>query len=183
MPFARFDLSQPLFLTQPPEIHLAAFYQILQGIAALHDAGFIHRDIKPANVGVVKQTADSIEIVILDYGQTVRQLTCEPIPGRVGTVSFLAPEMEVSTYGKEVDIWASGILGVMLFQSMGKALWGNVVHQRAKWQQMVIILESFPKGSVQSLMRAMLTWDLTERITAVEALRYTCFDDFRQNME
>jgi len=182
-PFARFDLSQPLFIAQHPAIHLATFYQILQGVAALHDAGFIHRDIKPANIGVVKQTADYIEIVILDYGETVHQSTCDSKPGTVGTIPYLAPEMEAMIYGKEVDIWACGVVGLMLFWSMGKNSWFRVVNEQVKWQEVLTKLKSsgFPSTSVQMLLVQMLEWDPTNRITAVNALVHPCFATLKIN--
>ncbi|KAH9203300.1 kinase-like domain-containing protein [Leptodontidium sp. 2 PMI_412] len=125
-PFVRFNLSEELFLKQPLNIRMAAFYQVLPGLVGLHGEGFIHRDIKLSNIGVVKQSADTIEIVILDYGETVRAERCEPCPGKAGTIPFLAPEMERQAYGKEVDLWATGIVGMQLFVSGGKLLWRNV---------------------------------------------------------
>lgn len=86
----RFNVSEELFLEQPLNIRMAAFYQVLQGLVGLHSEGFIHRDIKTSNIGVVKQSVDKIEIFILDYGETVRAGRCEPCPGKVGTIPFLA---------------------------------------------------------------------------------------------
>jgi serine/threonine protein kinase len=83
---------------------MGAFFQILQGLDALHSEGFIHRDVKPSNVGVVSQSADNIEIVILDYGETFRIKNCWTSPGKIGTIPFLAPEMESTMYGNKVDI-------------------------------------------------------------------------------
>ena len=84
--------------------------QILQGLAAAHDAGIVHRDLKPENVFV---TGDG-RIKILDFGlarQTLRVAagddTRSPTvvrstePGTVlGTVGYMSPEQ---VRGQDVD--------------------------------------------------------------------------------
>lgn len=158
---------------------MAAFYQLLQGLAGLHSAGFIHRDIKPSNIGVVKQLGDTIEIVILDYGETIRADRCEPRPGKVGTVPFLAPEMERQPYGKEVDIWATGIVGLQLFISGGKLLWYNAVDAETTWRKQVAELRAAPAHSIQNLLASMLAWDPAMRTLADIAFNHPCFNDVR----
>lgn len=112
-PFVRYNLSEDLFITDPLPIRIAAFYQLFQGLATLHTAGYIHRDIKPANLGMVRKDSYSIEIVIFDYGEMVHAKMFEP--AKVGTIPFLAPEMRQRAYGREVDIWAAGIVGLIWF--------------------------------------------------------------------
>jgi len=114
-PFARFNL-QELLHKVPYGTRLAAFYQILDGVKALHSKGFIHRDIKLANIGVVEFYLDTgIETVILDYGQTINASTFDPKKEKAGTPAYRAPEMEDQIYGSAVDIWACGIIGLQLF--------------------------------------------------------------------
>ncbi|CAG8973534.1 hypothetical protein HYALB_00002860 [Hymenoscyphus albidus] len=143
-PFVRFNLSEELVLKQPFNIRIAAFYQVLQGLVSLHSGGFIHSDIKPSNIGVVKQSADMINVVILDYGETIHAQRCEPHPGKTGTIPFLAPEMEQCPYGKEVDLWATGIVGIQLFMSGEKVPWDNVVRAKTAWRKQVEDLQSAP---------------------------------------
>lgn len=178
-PFVRFNLSEELFLKQPSNIRIMAFHQVLQGLAALHVDGLMHRDIKPSNIGVVKQSVDTIEIVILDYGETIRAEECLPSPGKVGTIPFLAPEMEQQPYGREVDLWAAGILGIQLFVSRGELLWRNVVNAEAAWRKQVIVLQSAPTNSVENLLGTMIAWDPAERTPANDALKHPCFDETR----
>ena len=83
---------------------------IAAGVAYLHDHGIVHRDLKPGNVfcedGIVK---------IGDYGLS-KFISCSQRSGHtgsVGTVHYMAPEVANGRYGKEVDIYA---LGIVLFE-------------------------------------------------------------------
>lgn len=86
------------------------FGQIVAGVAYLHDHGIVHRDLKPANIfedeGIVK---------IGDYGLS-KFISCSRRGGQtesVGTFHYMAPEIGKGEYGKEIDIYA---LGVMLYE-------------------------------------------------------------------
>ncbi len=73
----------------------------------LHDHGIVHRDLKPANIftdeGIVK---------IGDYGLS-KFISCSRRGGQtesVGTFHYMAPEIGKGEYGKEIDIYALGII-------------------------------------------------------------------------
>jgi len=91
---------------------LAWFHGIAAGVAYLHDRGLVHRDLKPANIfsdeGIVK---------VGDYGLS-KFISCSRRSGQtesVGTVHYMAPEVANGRYGKEIDIYA---LGVMLYEML-----------------------------------------------------------------
>ena len=94
-----------------PEV-LAWMHGIGAGVAYLHDRGIVHRDLKPGNIfcdeGIVK---------IGDYGLS-KFISASRRSGQtesVGTVHYMAPEVANGRYGKEIDIYA---LGIMLYEML-----------------------------------------------------------------
>jgi len=96
----------------PIEQVIAWFHGIGQGVAYLHDRGIVHRDLKPGNIfseeGIVK---------VGDYGLS-KFVSCSRRSGQtesVGTVHYMAPEVANGRYGKEIDIYA---LGIVLYEML-----------------------------------------------------------------
>ncbi len=94
----------------PPPEALAWIHGIGAGVAYLHDRGIVHRDLKPGNIfcdeGVVK---------VGDYGLS-KFISCSRRSGHtesIGTVHYMAPEVANGRYGKEIDVYA---LGVILYE-------------------------------------------------------------------
>lgn len=91
----------------PLEEALKWFHGLAAGVAYLHSRGIVHRDLKPGNIfweeNVVK---------VGDYG-LAKFISCSRRSGQtesVGTVHYMAPEIAQGRYGKEVDIYALGIV-------------------------------------------------------------------------
>jgi hypothetical protein len=82
------------------------------GLGYLHDQGLVHRDLKPANVFVENGSA-KIGDVGLSKFISVSQRSAQT--QSVGTVYYMAPEIAHGKYGREVDVYA---LGVMLYEML-----------------------------------------------------------------
>lgn len=96
----------------PIDQAMAWFHGIAAGVEYLHDHGIVHRDLKPGNIfsdeGIVK---------IGDYGLS-KFISCSRRSGQtesIGTVHYMAPEVANGRYGKEIDVYA---LGVILYEML-----------------------------------------------------------------
>jgi len=88
------------------------FGGIAAGVAHLHDCGIVHRDLKPGNIFIDEST-----VKIGDYGLS-KFISCSRRSGQtqsVGTFHYMAPEIGQGRYGKEIDVYA---LGIMLYEML-----------------------------------------------------------------
>ncbi len=91
----------------PVEKALAWLFGISAGVTYLHDHGIVHRDLKPGNI-----FSDEGRVEIGDYGLS-KFISCSRRSGHtesVGTVHYMAPEVANGRYGKEIDVYALGII-------------------------------------------------------------------------
>lgn len=82
------------------------------GLSFLHDKGIVHRDLKPSNVfsenGVVKVGDVGLSKFISESRKSAHTQS-------VGTVYYMAPEVARGRYGREVDVYA---LGIILYEAL-----------------------------------------------------------------
>jgi tetratricopeptide (TPR) repeat protein len=84
--------------------------QMLEALVYLHRRGVLHRDLKSDNVLVAP--ADG-RLRVLDFGLSA---TVQEAHGRVGTPSYMAPEVIRTGQASEVaDLYAVGVLAYQLF--------------------------------------------------------------------
>ncbi|XP_025936973.1 interferon-induced, double-stranded RNA-activated protein kinase isoform X3 [Apteryx rowi] len=81
------------------------FLQIVKGVAYIHSKGLIHRDLKPQNIFISSED----KIKIGDFGLVTSE-AYNPLTENRGTKSYMAPEQFGDRYGKEVDIYALGLI-------------------------------------------------------------------------
>lgn len=83
------------------------FTGVAAGVAYLHDHGIVHRDLKPGNLFLDEGT-----VKVGDYGLS-KFISCSRRSGQtesVGTFHYMAPEIGRGNYGREIDIYALGIV-------------------------------------------------------------------------
>jgi serine/threonine protein kinase len=104
----------------PDEAHLVQmFVPLMQGLAKVHEAGFLHRDIKPANIYV--RDSDG-SLVLLDFGAARQTSASGSTSGMTSIVTpGYAPFEQYHTHGRQgpwSDIYAMG--GVMYWFVAGR---------------------------------------------------------------
>ena len=90
------------------------FRGIAAGTSYLHGSGIVHRDLKPGNIFLDE---DEQVVKIGDYGLS-KLMSCGRRSGQtetVGTFHYMAPEIGRGVYGKEIDLYA---LGIILFEML-----------------------------------------------------------------
>jgi len=89
------------------------FAATASGVAYLHKHGIVHRDLKPGNIF---RDDDQHIVKIGDYGLS-KFIACKRSGNTeaVGTFHYMAPEIGKGVYGKEIDIYA---LGILLFEML-----------------------------------------------------------------
>jgi hypothetical protein len=91
----------------PPEQVLTWLRGIGDGVSHLHECGIVHRDLKPGNIFLENEV-----VKIGDYGlaKFISASKRSGQTGSVGTVHYMAPEVVNGRYGKEVDLYAVGVI-------------------------------------------------------------------------
>ncbi|XP_032041227.1 interferon-induced, double-stranded RNA-activated protein kinase isoform X2 [Aythya fuligula] len=140
------------------------FLQILEGVNYIHSQGLIHRDLKPQNIFISRDG----QIKIGDFG-LVTSVTYETLTGNRGTKSYMAPEQFSDKYGKEVDIYALGLIWFEILSALASR------HEKITiWPE---VRESkFPEGFAERfktqapIIKKMLSKDASKRPHASEIL-------------
>jgi calcium-dependent protein kinase len=85
--------------------------KLLLAVNHMHNSYISHRDLKPENI-----LYEGDEIKVADFGISLKFANSQgEMTSVVGTPYFVAPEVLLSRYGKECDVWS---LGVMLFMML-----------------------------------------------------------------
>jgi serine/threonine protein kinase len=150
----------------PREEAMAWLYGIGAGVACLHDHGIVHRDLKPGNI-----FGDQGLVKIGDYGLS-KFISCSRRSGQtesVGTVHYMAPEIANGRYGKEIDIYALGVIAYEMLTGRvpfeGESV-GEVLMKHLTAQPDVSLLDE----PYRSVIARALDKDPTRRFGSVQEL-------------
>lgn len=163
---------------------------ILDAVMLLHKMNIVHRDLKPENILLDA----NMNVKISDFGFAVQLLEEQLLTDLCGTPGYLAPETlacsmyeEEPGYGKEVDMWACGVILFTLL-SGSPPFW----HRRQ-----VIMLRTIMEGKysfsspewddisddAKELIQNLLTVDRTKRFKAEDALNSSFFQKDASKIE
>ncbi|XP_035178885.1 interferon-induced, double-stranded RNA-activated protein kinase isoform X2 [Oxyura jamaicensis] len=140
------------------------FLQILEGVNYIHSKGFIHRDLKPQNIFISRDG----KIKIGDFG-LVTSVEYETLTENRGTKSYMAPEQISNRYGKEVDIYALGLVWFEILSALASRHEKNTVWHDVREGR-------FPEGFTERfksqvpIIKSMLSNDASKRLRASEIL-------------
>lgn len=88
---------------------------IAETLAYLHDKDIAHRDIKPENLLYSDYDESKAVLKLADFGLAQLLTNNVLMKTACGTPGYVAPEiLEGKPYGKEVDIWALGVISYIL---------------------------------------------------------------------
>ncbi|KFZ62001.1 Interferon-induced, double-stranded RNA-activated protein kinase, partial [Podiceps cristatus] len=141
------------------------FLQILEGVKYIHSKELIHRDLKPQNIFISHED----KIKIGDFG-LVTSVAYETLTENRGTKSYMAPEQFGDKYGKEVDIYALGLIWFEILSALSchekMKIWTDV----RKGQ----LPEKFTKqfSTKEPIIKKMLSIDPSSRYSASEILDF-----------
>ncbi|KAG6384832.1 hypothetical protein SASPL_153651 [Salvia splendens] len=182
---AREKLQNPF----PPKLIKTLIFEILNGVAFLHDQGFVHRDLKPANI----LFGGKNRAKICDFGLSARLESLWG--GGVGTMFYKAPEIldDSDTYTSGVDVWSVGcmmaefVLDKPLFRGRSDDHQLECI-RRLVWPQtnlvrMYMSMSASLLGATRlsesglDLLEKFLAFDPSDRISARDALKHPWFEE------
>ncbi|KAE8702966.1 Calcium-dependent protein kinase 14 [Hibiscus syriacus] len=82
---------------------------LLEIVKVCHDHGVIHRDLKPENF-LLADESETAPIKVIDFGLSIFYEPGERFSDIVGSPYYMAPEVLRRNYGKEIDIWSTGVI-------------------------------------------------------------------------
>lgn len=149
--------------------------QILSAICYLHTHGVVHRDLKPENFMLQDPTPDSL-IKVIDFGIAAKVKEGGELTARVGTTSYVAPEVLTGQrYAHKVDIWSCGVVCYILlsgcppFSGLDKDIMSQIKHARYDFP-------NDPWGeisdSAKDFVRSMLQLHDWDRPSATQCLQH-----------
>ncbi|KAL3451211.1 kinase-like domain-containing protein [Aspergillus insuetus] len=158
-------------------------FQVLEGLASLHESGFVHRDLKPDNI-LVASKGPSWWVKIGDFGFSKRITEGNCLQTIVGTQNYFAPEnlglnhrtMDTRTiesrYTCAVDMWS---LGVTMFYMLCHSYPFKdrellAYTQGAPFPSADLSLHNVTRKA-HAIIAALLTVDASSRLSARAALR------------
>jgi calcium/calmodulin-dependent protein kinase I len=148
---------------------------LLKAIRSMHKSGIAHRDIKPQNV-LLMSNDDNVRIRIADFGYARRVHMAESLSNRVGTPSYVAPEiLKNLPHDERVDLWSLGVVVFVLLVGYPPFLENDqaTLFHKIRKGEWVFYDEDWKPVSQEAkdFVQGLLVVDPNERWTIDECLR------------
>ncbi|CAG9320531.1 unnamed protein product [Blepharisma stoltei] len=159
--------------------------KVLSAVNHLHALHICHRDIKPENF-MLTSKKEGAELKLIDFGLSVR-FGEDGMDTKVGTPYFLAPEILRGGYGKECDIWSTGVMMYFLLANkypFGGAGINDLLRniQKANYSFSDLCWKQI-SPQAKDLIARMLVVPPPDRITINQALRHEWFTMVKDNCQ
>ena len=164
------------------------FYQILSGLAYLHDKKVVHKNIKLKNIMVMEKEKDIntnetyFWIKIIDF-HTAEIFHNDKKEIHIYNSYYISPEGIHNNYTEKSDVWSVGII-------LHLALTGKIPFDGKTDDEIYYKIENTPYNDldprllarspeVRDLLDKLMQKDENKRISAKEALNHKWFETFR----
>ncbi len=152
-----------------------AIRSVFRAIEYFHKHDIVHRDLKPENL-LLTTKEDDADVKVADFG-LAKVVQGNSITERVGTSQYLAPEVvEGRASGKAVDMWAAGVILFILLGGYSpfrnkdpQIMFNDICKGKFKFHPQ---RWSNVSEEAKDLIRALLTVDQNDRLTATQALAH-----------
>ena len=141
---------------------------VLSGLMALHDAGYIHRDIDPSNI-MVTTDEQFHEVYLIDFGAVAHPQKRDGGSTVAGTFGYMPPEQIFGNIAIQSDFYA---LGATMLHMLTGIFPGEISAQVYQIDVPAILREKAPDASpnMTALLASMLSADIDKRPPTAEQL-------------
>ncbi|KAK8549288.1 hypothetical protein V6N13_008964 [Hibiscus sabdariffa] len=156
---------------------------ILEIVKVCHEHGVVHRDLKPENF-LLADESESAPIKVIDFGLSNFFEPGERFSDIVGSPYYMAPEVLRRNYGKEIDIWSTGVILYILLCGV-PPFWADteegIAHAIIKGK-LNFERDPWPKVSKEAkdLVKSMLDPNPYTRMSVQEVLEHTWIQNLQQ---
>ena len=147
--------------------------QICDGLKYLHERGVVHRDLKPGNIlitddGQVKLADFGVAQVRRDAAAPTLSVTQTTATGAVGTLGWMAPEVERGKPSCASDVYAFGLIWHAMVYGRRPALGEKVCVKGLPWAckrvlKRCLSQEPSRRPSIAVVREALTTWQRRHR--------------------
>ena len=149
--------------------------QVLSAIAYCHNNNIMHRDLKPENI-LLEESHDYEQAKIIDFGTAQTFDPAKQSKEQIGTPYYIAPEVLNKKYGKECDIWSTGVIAYILLSGLppfNGSTDGEIMAAIKKGQfTFTNKAWSGVSDSARDFITKMLDMDTKTRLTAEQCLQH-----------